>query len=95
MVEIVVEDEGPGIETDDLPYVFEPFYRGSRAKQEQIQGSGLGLSLVKKIVEAHGGSIEAISRLGSGAAFRLLLPPAKWGHYRGHIRFYWWKTNQD
>lgn len=77
MVEIIVEDEGPGIQAEDLPYVFEPFYRGSRAKQEQVQGSGLGLSLVKKIVEAHGGSIEAISRLGNGAAFRLLLPPAK------------------
>lgn len=79
LVEIVIEDKGPGIEPDDLPHVFEPFYRGTRAKQDQVQGSGLGLSLVKKIVEAHGGSVEASSRLGTGAAFRVLLPPAKTG----------------
>lgn len=79
LVEIAVEDEGPGIEASDLPHVFEPFYRGNRAKQDQVQGSGLGLSLVKKIVEAHGGSVEASSRLGTGAAFRVLLPPAKMG----------------
>lgn len=79
LVEIVVEDEGPGIEPDDLPHIFEPFYRGSRAKLDQVQGSGLGLSLVKKIAEAHGGSVEASSRLGSGATFRVLLPPARTG----------------
>jgi signal transduction histidine kinase len=79
MVEIVIEDEGPGIDAEDLPHVFEPFYRGNRAKHEQVQGSGLGLSLVRKVVEAHGGSIEASSRLGNGTAFHLLLPPAKAG----------------
>jgi signal transduction histidine kinase len=76
-VEICVEDAGPGIDPADLPHIFEPFYRGARAKQDQVKGSGLGLSLVKKIVEAHGGRVEAHSQLGRGARFRLLLPAAR------------------
>jgi len=75
MVEIVVADGGPGIDAADLPHVFEPFYRGARAKEEQVQGSGLGLSLVKKIVEAHGGKVDV--KNNHGAQFRLLLPSVK------------------
>lgn len=76
-IEITVEDRGPGIDPTDLPHIFEPFYRGSRAKEDQVKGSGLGLSLVKKIVEAHGGTVNVSSRLGNGATFRILLPMAK------------------
>lgn len=75
MVEIIVQDGGPGIDPADLPHIFEPFYRGQRAKDDQVQGSGLGLSLVKKIVEGHGGTVEASSP--GGARFRLLLPAVK------------------
>jgi signal transduction histidine kinase len=75
MIEIAVEDGGPGMDPEDLPHVFEPFYRGRRAKEEQVQGSGLGLSLVKKIVEAHGGRVEASNH--GGARLRLLLPAVK------------------
>ena len=75
MIELMVEDGGPGIDPADLPHVFEPFYRGARAKEDQVQGSGLGLSLVKKIVEAHGGKVEVKSN--HGAQFRLLLPAVK------------------
>jgi signal transduction histidine kinase len=75
MVEIVVQDGGPGIDAEDLHHVFEPFYRGRRAKEDQVQGSGLGLSLVKKIVEGHGGSVSVSSE--GGAQFRLLLPAVK------------------
>jgi signal transduction histidine kinase len=76
-IEILIEDDGPGVEAEDLPHLFEPFYRGERAKNDQVQGSGLGLSLVKKIVEAHQGTVEAASRPGHGASFRMLLPAAK------------------
>ncbi|MEP6963349.1 MAG: HAMP domain-containing sensor histidine kinase, partial [Acidobacteriota bacterium] len=76
-VEICVEDSGPGIDAADLPHIFEPFYRGKRARDEQVQGSGLGLSLVKKIVEAHGGSVDVTSRPGHGTSFRVLLPAAR------------------
>ena len=63
------------IDADDLPHVFEPFYRGKRAKDDQVQGSGLGLSLVKKIVEGHNGKVSVSS--DGGARFRLLLPAVK------------------
>ena len=76
-VRISVEDGGPGIDPVDLPHIFKPFYRGRRAISEQIEGSGLGLSLVKKIVEAHGGTIEVSSKGGRGAQFTLKLPIAK------------------
>jgi signal transduction histidine kinase len=74
-VEITVEDGGAGLADDDLPHIFEPFYRGARAKSDQIQGSGLGLSLVKKIVEAHGGSVRATSV--GGLSIRMQLPAVK------------------
>jgi len=75
-VEIRVEDQGPGIDAVDVPHIFEPFYRGRRALADQIQGTGLGLSLVKKIIEAHGGSID-VENHGRGACFILRLPMAK------------------
>ena len=75
-VRISVEDKGPGIAPDDLPHVFEPFYRGSRAIADQIHGAGLGLSLVKRIVEAHAGSVEVASEPDHGACFTLRVKTA-------------------
>lgn len=76
-VEITVADSGLGIEADDLPHIFEPFYRGREATAAQIHGSGLGLSLVKQIVEAHNGSVSVQSEVGKGSAFMLRLPAVK------------------
>ena len=73
-LEISVEDHGPGIDSADLPHIFEPFYRGRRAVEDQIHGTGLGLSLVKRIVEAHSGRIEVVSNLGQGTIFTLKIP---------------------
>jgi signal transduction histidine kinase len=73
-IEILIEDNGPGIPADDLAHIFEPFYRGRRATDDQIQGTGLGLSLAKKIVEAHGGTIQVTSRVDVGTTFTLRLP---------------------
>ena len=67
-------DKGPGFHTEDLPYLFDPFYRGKKAKDSQIKGSGLGLCLVRNIVKAHGGKIEASNRSGGGARFRIYWP---------------------
>ncbi len=75
-VAIRVRDRGPGIEAGDLPHVFEPFYRGQRAVSEQIQGAGMGLSLVKRIVEAHSGSVAVDSETGQGACFSIHIPAA-------------------
>jgi two-component system sensor histidine kinase SenX3 len=73
-VRISVEDHGPGIEPDDLPHIFDPFYRSQAIRNSQIPGVGLGLSLVKRIVEAHRGMIEVKSSPQSGTIFFLYLP---------------------
>lgn len=73
-VEIVVTDAGPGIAKDDLPYVFERFYRSDRSRARATGGAGLGLTIAKELVEAHGGAIRAESEPGRGACFRFTLP---------------------
>jgi signal transduction histidine kinase len=73
-VRISVADKGPGIDTADLPHIFDAFYRGRDAKDRQIHGNGLGLSLVKRIAEAHGGRVSVKSSPGAGATFTLHLP---------------------
>jgi len=71
-VQISVEDRGPGISPADLPHVFEPFYRGKHGEASQAPGIGLGLTLVKRVAEAHGGTVEAVS--AGGARFSIFLP---------------------
>jgi signal transduction histidine kinase len=73
-IEVRVSDKGPGIPADEQKYIFDPFYRGKRAVADQVHGTGLGLSLVKKIVEAHGGRIHLESNPGQGATFVVTLP---------------------
>ena len=73
-VRITVQDRGPGIPADDLPHIFEPFYRGENGKSTHVKGIGMGLSIVKSIVDAHGGSIEVAAGDGGGACFRLTFP---------------------
>jgi signal transduction histidine kinase len=76
-VRITVSDRGPGIRKEDLPHLFEPFFRGRDAATGGIPGSGLGLSLVRHIVESHGGRVTvAPGAAGEGSAFSLLLPAA-------------------
>jgi hypothetical protein len=78
-IEIRVADHGPGIPPDEQSQIFDPFFRGSRAMQDQVHGTGLGLSLAKKIVEAHGGSIRVRSAPMKGAEFILRIPAAPAG----------------
>jgi len=73
-VKITVEDRGLGISKSDMKQIFEPFYRSREVVDAQIHGNGLGLSLVKQIVEAHGGRVTASSGLGQGSIFVIELP---------------------
>ena len=75
-VVFAVEDRGMGIEAEDRKHIFEPFYRGRDAVSQQIQGSGLGLNLVMRIAEAHGGRVGVTSEPGKGSTFTLSLPAA-------------------
>ena len=75
-VQIIVIDKGIGISSKELPHIFEPFYRGQKVIDEQIHGSGLGLSLVKQIVSACGGKVDVTSVIGQGSTFILSLPLA-------------------
>ncbi|MQA30830.1 MAG: HAMP domain-containing protein [Luteitalea sp.] len=73
-VEIVVLDEGPGIPEEDLPRVFERFYRVDKSRTRDPGGTGLGLAIVRHLVELHGGSVAVANRPEGGARFVIVLP---------------------
>ena len=76
IVEIAVTDQGVGIPDDELDRVFERFFRSDPARSRNTGGSGLGLSIVKHVVQNHGGDIRVWSQLGSGSTFTIRLPEA-------------------
>jgi signal transduction histidine kinase len=71
---IVVSDSGPGIATEDLPHVFDRFYRSDAARARASGGSGLGLAIAQALVRAHQGTISVESEPGQGARFIVDLP---------------------
>jgi signal transduction histidine kinase len=73
-VQIAVEDHGPGIAQVDVASVFEPFFRGQRARDHAIEGTGIGLSIVRDVVRGHDGQLQVSPVLPSGARFVLKLP---------------------
>jgi two-component system sensor histidine kinase SenX3 len=76
-VMLSVTDRGRGIAAADLPNVFEPFYRGRDAHERQVRGFGLGLALVRRTAQDHGGSASAVSTPGLGSTFTLRLPAVR------------------
>ncbi len=75
-IEVVVEDSGIGIEPDRIASIFEPFIKGGRPFGGSSRGTGLGLPIVKRLVELHGGTIAVTSAVGKGTVFTLTLPAA-------------------
>ena len=73
-VEVSVYDTGEGIRAEDLPHVFESFYRGEKSRSRSTGGAGLGLAISRGIVQAHGGEIKVQSEVGRGSQFTFSLP---------------------
>lgn len=76
-VAIAVEDDGPGIPEEERRRIFEPFFRGRQAQEQEIEGSGIGLSIVKQVVKSHGGRVRVGAGDGRGARFVLQFPAMK------------------
>ncbi|MGD0091893.1 MAG: ATP-binding protein [Planctomycetota bacterium] len=81
-VTVEVSDNGIGIPAQDLPRIFERFYRVDKSRSRDMGGTGLGLAIVKHIVHSHGGTVEVSSQPGKGSTFRIVLPrsPLTNGH---------------
>ncbi|MBC8016308.1 MAG: HAMP domain-containing protein [Sporomusaceae bacterium] len=79
---VSITDKGTGIEAEDVPYIFDHFYRGDKSRDRKSGGSGLGLAIVKQLVEIHGGQVAVNSKVGKGSLFEVLLPLDKEG---GHL----------
>jgi two-component system phosphate regulon sensor histidine kinase PhoR len=79
-VEVSVRDNGPGIPAEDLPHIFERFYRVDKGRSRDKGGTGLGLSIVKHIVQLHGGRVWVESKVGQGTAFFFGLPARQSGN---------------
>lgn len=73
-VQVEVADTGEGISSEDLPHIFDQFFRGEKSRSRETGGSGLGLAIAKSIVEAHNGQIWVDSQVGQGTRFSFILP---------------------
>lgn len=73
-LQVAVADNGSGIAPEDMPYLFDHFYRGDKSRDRKSGGSGLGLAIVKQLVENHGGKVTVKSELGEGSVFQVLIP---------------------
>jgi signal transduction histidine kinase len=79
---VSITDTGSGIPESDLPFIFERFYRGDKSRTRATGGAGIGLSIVKALVQAHGGQVSVESKVGTGSAFSVVLPLIEQGEGR-------------
>ncbi|UOY93030.1 HAMP domain-containing histidine kinase [Ectobacillus sp. JY-23] len=73
-IQVTIQDTGQGIHEEDMPYIFDRYYKGDKARTRKESGSGLGLSIVKKIIYLHKGTITVQSEVGKGTVFQVILP---------------------
>lgn len=73
-VVLSIEDNGIGIPEEEIPYIFERFYRADKSRNRMTGGSGIGLAIVKSVVAAHGGTVDVASKLNKGSCFTITLP---------------------
>jgi two-component system, OmpR family, sensor histidine kinase BaeS len=73
-IKIMIEDTGIGIDKEDLPFIFERFYRADKSRSSNIEGTGIGLTISKELVEAQGGEIHVRSKKGQGTSFIIFFP---------------------
>jgi two-component system sensor histidine kinase CpxA len=71
-----VLDRGPGVPAEELKRIFEPFYRTDKSRAHQTDGQGIGLAITARVMELHGGSVQALNRAGGGLEVVLTLPAA-------------------
>ena len=75
-IQLAIQDNGPGISPEHIAHIFERFYRSDSSRTRREGGAGLGLSITKALVEAHGGTINVISKIGEGTTVQVKLPEA-------------------
>lgn len=81
---VEVRDTGEGISAEQLPYVFDRFWRAEKSRNRRTGGSGLGLAIVRRLMEAHGGTVDVSSVVGVGTVFTLWFPmAARWDRATG------------
>ena len=85
-MQITISDKGIGIAANDMQQIFEPFFRSADAMARKRKGTGIGLTITRYIMQAHGGDVTVASRPGQGSTFTLLLPRATHTH---HPRWGW------
>ena len=78
-IEVKISDTGKGIAAEDLPYIFERFYRGEKSRARDFGGTGLGLAIVKQLTELQYGSVQVESAPGKGTTFVLRFPEVREG----------------
>ncbi len=69
-----MKDDGVGMDEEDLPYIFDHFYKIDKVRSTNAKGTGLGLAICKELIEAHDGTIHVKSREGRGTTFKIMLP---------------------